>query len=418
MNSVNMALHAALDVSLPLRGVGGRNAGAGTAWGRVRLLPLWVAMLAVTAATAENTQGRRLRQEEADLDALDEYAEAKPEATEEIDSPAPPAPSVAANFWAGVKSLRSFVGKANERVGDEEDLHVGVGQRTSSDDALPSEDQVAAAVAATLEAMDGTLDGGNTTGCTVTAEDGAYTVNRIRTAKLSRNPYPHVYIKDVYPPRVYACMRRYMPGGDDADSLTGIMKRTQKKPRFAIPLRDAKGPFKNTARNTVVKALPNPDFWHAFAWHLGSNKVKEAWLYVFRQTLNKRVGRMRSNKMYYSMDLTRDLTGYNIRPHRDTPNKYVTTLYYLPETADNPFIGTVALKQSGSFKDKTANYQEWKSFSVVKAAAYVPNSAFAFVPCKKSWHGVLEANMTQVKSRDTLQAFVRSDAKLGGLSEC
>ena len=63
-------------------------------------------------------------------------------------------------------------------------------------------------------------------------------------------------------------------------------------------------------------------------------------------------------------------------------------------------------------------YQEWKHFDIAKAAAYVPNVAFAFVPCERSWHGVLEANMTAVKSRDTLQAFVRSNEKLGRLSRC
>ena len=328
-------------------------------------------------------------------------------------------PSVSSMFWNGVNSLRSFVMQGIGRLGEEEDLHVGVGERTSSDDALPSQEQVEQAVEATLASMNGTYNP-DSTACSVTAKDGAYTENKISNAKVSTNPYPHVYITNIFPPQVYACARRYMPGGDAAEDLAGIYRRTQKKPRFSIPLRDDRGPFKLAGKSgSVSKALANAKFWHDFSRHMGSPKILNAWLSLFKSTLKKRIGSKSNKKLYYSMDLTRDLTGYNVRPHRDTPNKYVTTLYYLPETAENPYIGTVALRAKNlrSFR-VSGSYMEWKHFNIAKAAAYVPNVAFAFVPCKKSWHGVLEANMTAVKSRDTLQAFVRSNEKLGGLAEC
>lgn len=342
-----------------------------------------------------------------DADARDEGDNQQPE----------PTPSVSSVFWSGINSLRSFASRGSERLGEEEDLHVGVGERTSADDALPSQELVAQAVQATLASMNGTYDV-NSTACSVTAKDADYTAQRIRSAKVSTNPYPHVYVTDVYPTNVYACIRRFMPGGDDAAHLAGIYRRTQKKPRFSIPLRDDKGPFSTSnKRSTAVKALANLKFWNEFSKYMGGAKILDAWLSLFQSTLKKRIGSRSNKKLYYSMDLTRDLTGYNIRPHRDTPNKYVTTLYYLPETAENPFIGTVALRQKGSVKKNQA-YQEWKHFDIAKAAAYVPNVAFAFVPCERSWHGVLEANMTAVKSRDTLQAFVRSNEKLGRLSRC
>ena len=46
---------------------------------------------------------------------------------------------------------------------------------------------------------------------------------------------------------------------------------------------------------------------------------------------------------WYTMSLGRDLRGYNIGPHTDTADKWVTTLFYLPKCVPAEWVSVCAL---------------------------------------------------------------------------
>jgi hypothetical protein len=47
--------------------------------------------------------------------------------------------------------------------------------------------------------------------------------------------------------------------------------------------------------------------------------------------------------------------------------------------------------------------KNFKGFDEVESAPFIPNSAFVFAPCSKSWHGVPNI---QNNERDTIQGFI------------
>ena len=65
------------------------------------------------------------------------------------------------------------------------------------------------------------------------------------------------------------------------------------------------------------------------------------------------------------MDLSRDLTGYQINPHTDSSHKLVTTLYYLPRTSDMAHVGTLVVKSKhGKLSKAGSGRSTWDGFEV------------------------------------------------------
>ncbi|CAL6338912.1 unnamed protein product [Bathycoccus prasinos] len=189
----------------------------------------------------------------------------------------------------------------------------------------------------------------------ITPHEMKYSIDKIRSARIIKDPFPHVFIENIYAQRVYSCMLKNMPQEDNDRVL--VSSRT--------------------------KGLPDWKFWVSYTKVLGGSQVAQAW-----------VG--------YSLDLNRDLAGYYIAPHTDSVNKLVTTLYYLPIDATNSAVGTTMYKSLNTRPGASAT-----KFKAMKQARFLPNSVLAFAPCKSSWHGIEERKINQGIVRDTIQAFVR-----------
>ena len=246
----------------------------------------------------------------------------------------------------------------------------------------------------------------------ITAHEMKYTIEKIRSARIIKSPFPHVFIENIYAQRVYSCMLKSMPQEGSEGNGTSLLQ-TQKKPRFAIKLRAGNDQILVSSR---TKGLPDWKFWVSYTKILGGGQVAQAWVKIFYSTLKLR-GIPLSTKVGYSLDLNRDLAGYYIAPHTDSVNKLVTTLYYLPLDATNSAIGTTMYKSLNTRPGASAT-----KFKAMKQARFLPNSVLAFAPCKSSWHGIEERKINQGIVRDTIQAFVRvsggNRAKSRGKSRC
>jgi hypothetical protein len=69
--------------------------------------------------------------------------------------------------------------------------------------------------------------------CRITDEQVEYTLRRLANATVSLDPYPHMYVQQVFEPQLYECMLKMIPRSNKAyQQLFG------KVGRFSLNLRD------------------------------------------------------------------------------------------------------------------------------------------------------------------------------------
>lgn len=251
--------------------------------------------------------------------------------------------------------------------------------------------------------------------CPITTDIVDYTRKRISGAKVSMDPYPHIYIEDVFEPEFYKCMMTLIPPND-----TATTRKVYNNPpgrgagRYRLKIRANTGPWVHNEFKKIsapYKKHVNVKFWNNWARYFGGRDMMMLWLEKFRGTVSRRkLDYNIRSQFYYFMELNRDLTGYQIGPHTDSENKWVTTLYYLPY--DDSHIsegGTAVVKsKSGRVQTKGSKRASWKSsdWIVADRAPYKHNTVFAFSPCYSSWHAVPQ--VAHAFARDTIQGFVSS----------
>lgn len=244
-----------------------------------------------------------------------------------------------------------------------------------------------------------------------------WTEEKVRSATVSRAPYEHVEVFDVFHPALYACMLANLPP----------TRRYHKylTNRFTIGLFDYKHPDAGTGythgSKTDFKPLGDKKgefdsvFWSTFGRTFASPHFAELWARLFARTLEQRSPAWASlleEGLAFKM-VNRDEGGYFIGPHTDATEKWVSVLWYLPADESHRDDGGTAVVRSVSGREQPTS-SVWKSlkdkdFRVVERARYVPNSAFAFAPCASSWHAVLP---TQKQfQRDTIQSFIVSKSR-------
>jgi hypothetical protein len=61
----------------------------------------------------------------------------------------------------------------------------------------------------------------------ITAHEMKYTIEKIRSARIIKSPFPHVFIENIYAQRVYSCMLKSMPQEGSEGNGTSLLQ-TQK----------------------------------------------------------------------------------------------------------------------------------------------------------------------------------------------
>ena len=114
-------------------------------------------------------------------------------------------------------------------------------------------------------------------------------------------------------------------------------------------------------------------FWRELSDELKGDDVRT----VFQKHLKADL-ELRSDAptLYPALILLRDLSGYKITPHPDTPSKVVTCQFYLPENTGQIALGT-------SFYKKRADGSMEKAVTL----GFYPNSAYCFTVTDRSFHG-------------------------------
>lgn len=178
-------------------------------------------------------------------------------------------------------------------------------------------------------------------------------------AEVQLEPFPWFYAENVFPSDVFLEMRSKFP-----TEWTPIEKS-----------RNVKGyPERYTAN-------PQEPFWKTLFSKLLDGQLK--------QNLCSLFGVKNTDKLHDECLLIRDVAGYKIGPHTDSPRKVITVLFYLPPDESMIHAGTSIYEPlEPGFRCPGLNHYEFDKFKKIKTMPFKPNSAFAFLKTDNSFHGV------------------------------
>jgi hypothetical protein len=213
----------------------------------------------------------------------------------------------------------------------------------------------------------------------------------IAATPVDSAPFDHLVIENVFPPDVYARLRELLP----ADTYYRELKHSD---AMLPDGRSARLQFPLLPENSARLAEPARSFWNAVAAALHSAQVEAAYRVKFRATLERVTGKsMDRIRLRPYTTLFRDLGGYRISIHPDSPRKAITTQYYLPADDSQLHLGTV-------FHTKRAD----GTFEIARSMRFAPNSGYAFAVTLDSFHSVNPMRPDD-RPRDSLMVIINHD---------
>ena len=216
----------------------------------------------------------------------------------------------------------------------------------------------------------------------------SHLLRRLDETNTCEAPYPHFWLREVFPADVYAQMLERLPVDEDftAQKAERFYRQDGTSTRLQLPVLEHR-----------LANLPsdNAEFWLGIHDVLHSTELKRA---VYRK--------LAPGLMYrYGVPATevedlpgvpaprffRERDGYAIAPHPDTRRKVVTLQFALPEDRSQLDLGTGIYIRSLLPTDWIGQPSGFRGFRKVQQYPFEPNSAFAFSVLnsigKKSWHG-------------------------------
>lgn len=191
-----------------------------------------------------------------------------------------------------------------------------------------------------------------------------HVIYRLMNAPLLLYPYPHFFVRDVFPADFYYDLARTINGATDYASED-----------------DGRYHGRQFARQTLPTEI---DGFRGFF----SKRFLKAALMPFRVQLEERYGK-NSVSVYSDARFIRDGRGYYIGPHTDAPWKLLSFLFYLPRDSFLESYGTsIYVPRDPAFTCRGGPHHDFAGFTRVWTAPFVPNSCFGFLKTEKSFHGV------------------------------
>jgi hypothetical protein len=228
----------------------------------------------------------------------------------------------------------------------------------------------------------------------------AHVVERLRTAEVVPEPFPHYYLERVFPEDFYRELLGHLPGGEAYQNLFEIT--TLKLDHFRH--RDQRDMGDGWTKELTGELR---DFWEGFnEWFLGP-ELARAVLASFAGPLRARLGDEESwPPVSVESQLIRHRAGYFLGPHSDLHTKLVVLLIYLAPDEGGAHLGTSLYRpKDPGFSCPDSAHYPFEDFERVKTAPYRPNSMLAFVRSDISFHGVepLSAEDVSDCGRDLIQ---------------
>jgi len=208
-------------------------------------------------------------------------------------------------------------------------------------------------------------------------------IERLRSARVEADPFPHYYLEGVFPEDYYQELLRHLPGSNVYENLYEVttLKLDHFRHRIQRDLTDG-------WTNSLPPELQS--FWNPFnEWFL-SPQVAQAVLESFAEPLRPRIGEKQSwPEVSVEAQFIRHRAGYFLGPHSDLYTKLVVVLLYLAPDDGAERLGTSLYRpKAEGFTCPDSKHYPFEDFIRVKTAPYKPNSMLAFLRSDISFHGV------------------------------
>jgi hypothetical protein len=143
---------------------------------------------------------------------------------------------------------------------------------------------------------------------------------------LQREPFDHLVLDGVFPADVYTQLLAMLPGDGYYRELrhSDALLPDGRSARLQFPLQ----------RANIARLPPRQrEFWSAVSAALHSPRVVDAYRQRFADVLRQSGREPAALRLRPYLTLFRDLGGYRISIHPDSPRKAITTQFYLPADA-------------------------------------------------------------------------------------
>lgn len=187
---------------------------------------------------------------------------------------------------------------------------------------------------------------------------------KLRNARVKLYPFPHFFIRNVFPRDFYMKLVENLPPDDRYKANESSYRNRYFGPKDYDP-----------------------------TGFLGERQFLDSVLAIFGPQLFERKNRdyLPGESMSVSTDirLIRDVKGYKIGPHTDAPWKMVSLLFYLPKNPLMRHAGTsIFVPEDHEKRCNGGPHYPFDGFRIVDTAPFIPNSCFGFWKTDYSWHGV------------------------------
>ncbi len=220
-------------------------------------------------------------------------------------------------------------------------------------------------------------------------------VQAVERADCSLRPFAHLYFTELFPKELYKEMLANLPS---KEVYTGHKHREAQLPDGTSSRQVMPFVPERMARLTEDQRR----FWTGIWVALDDDRLRKA---VFKRLAPDIARRMKVKASEVTEipvlakdELTRDLPGYKISPHKDKFTKLVTMQIYLPSDDSQRDFGTSLYSRSWfrrinpklkklNRKLKKFGMKQLREFTHVKTLDFMPNSGYAFAVGNDSWHG-------------------------------
>lgn len=200
----------------------------------------------------------------------------------------------------------------------------------------------------------------------------------VANAPLRPFPYPHLYVRDVFPAELYAELQANIPDPEAMLPLAEARGVQGYDERFVLDLAGAGGRLSGGQQA----------FWSGLHALLTGGGFKEVLLNRFAPQVQRRFAGQTVRFAEETL-LVQDVTRYALGPHTDAPSKVITVLFYLPKDARQAHLGTsLYLPKDRGRRCPGGPHYGYEGFDRAATMPFLPNSMFAFVKTDASFHGV------------------------------
>lgn len=184
------------------------------------------------------------------------------------------------------------------------------------------------------------------------------TERRLAAMTATDAPFPHIYMRDVFPDALFRALRANLPP-DDALEATDPARSNNP---FAVNRRKFAIDPPHLARMEAGQRA----FWStAWEWLAGPTFTRTV-LGCFKAGIAARYGN-RPLDLVSRIEINVDRENYAIQPHTDSPKKVVSMLFYLPEDDRRADLGTsIYVPKDPMFRSEQALKYPFEWFDPVR----------------------------------------------------